>query len=148
MSTVGKEKTLLQNEEIKNIQIPAFGYELIKQLTLPEILGDDVNFVQYYLGKSLARKCPVNDMEELQSFFQQAGFGDLTLIKEKGKELVFQLQSPLITERFSYKEDVSYRLEAGFIAEQLSHIYQDAIECMDETNKRHKNVTFFAVTSL
>ncbi|SET77817.1 Protein of unknown function [Salinibacillus kushneri] len=142
---MGKEKSLLQNENIKDIQIPSFGYELIRQLTLNTILGEDANFVHYYLGKNLARQYPLKQIEDLQLFFHDAGFGHLDLIKQKRKKLEFELRGPLIEERFSYQEPVSYRLEAGFIAQQLSYILNDDIECMDEENKRQKTITFYAV---
>ncbi|MBB6452034.1 putative hydrocarbon binding protein [Salirhabdus euzebyi] len=142
-----KNDSLFTNDYIRQLHIPALGSELIRHISLPELLGEDAGFVQYYIGKNLARQYPLDSIDEIIQFFQEAGFGRLELTKEKNKEFIFSLSSSLISERFQYKENVYYRLEAGFIAEQLSHILQEAVECMDEAIKRKKIIQFQAVPS-
>ncbi|QHS22947.1 DUF2507 domain-containing protein [Virgibacillus sp. MSP4-1] len=145
---MGKEKSLLHNESLRDIQIPALGFEMMRQLTIPEVLGEDTSFVLYYLGKKLARQYPLQEIEDIQVFFHKAGFGHLNLVKQKKKKLEFELKGPLIEERFSYEEPVSYRLEAGFIAQQLSLIFNDEMECIDEENRRKKLISFYAVETI
>ena len=65
------------NQEIESETIPIFGYELMREVLLPEILGDDSPAILYWAGKQLARKYPLKDFEEIIDFFKQAGWGKL-----------------------------------------------------------------------
>jgi predicted hydrocarbon binding protein len=145
---MGKERTLLDIDELQELQVPALGSELIRQVILPELLGEDNSFVQYYLGKTLARKFPLHTIDEIIAFFNKAGFGTLELIKEKKNEYIFHLSGDIINQRFQYKETPLYRLEAGFLAEQLSHIDQRSYECWDEPKKKHGLIFFRIIISL
>lgn len=148
MTKMGKHKHNFNSEPLKETNVTAFGYELLRQVSLPDLLGEDSSFMQYYMGKTLARKFPLNSMEEITSFFQDASFGTLQLVKEKKNEFTFQLTSPLITERFQYAEPVNYRLEAGFLAETFTNLYNEQFECLDEQNKKKKCIIFHVVGSI
>lgn len=112
----GHKKTITIDESER--QVPLFGYQLLREDVLPDLLGKEHNIILYWAGKSLARKYPVNSIDDLSTFFQKAGWGTLTLTKEKNSELVFELTSSL----FEYKKDIVLSLEAGFLAEQVQNI--------------------------
>lgn len=120
-------------EERENIQLPLFGYELIREEVLPELLGKEHNIILYWAGKSLARKYPVTSIDDLIIFFKKAGWGELSLVKEKKSEAIFELYSSL----FEGKNSFSAPLEAGFLAEQIQSI-KGFIAETDEESKSGK----------
>ncbi|OIJ18319.1 hypothetical protein BKP45_12135 [Anaerobacillus alkalidiazotrophicus] len=132
-----KERNLTEHTE--ELQIPLFGYELLREEVLPDLLGKDHNVILYWAGKSLARKYPLSSIDELIAFFDKAGWGNLVLVKEKKTEAMFELTSFL----FDQKKSFSAPLEAGFIAEQIQNI-QGFITEANEVSKigKLKKVVF------
>lgn len=112
-------------------EIPLFGYEILREDVLPEILGKEHQTILYWAGKTVARKYPVSSIVEISAFFSKAGWGELLLIKEKNGEALFELTSPL----FEHKNNLSTPLEAGFLAQQIQHIKK----FITETNETVKN---------
>ncbi len=125
--------------------IPAFGYELIRDVLLPEILGDDTAEILYWAGKKLARKYPLNSLEEVIDFFNKAGWGRLTIIKESKNELELELTSSIITNRMQNKksrDSYQFQLEAGFLAEQIELQKQVISEAYEHPRKKADKVHF------
>lgn len=135
-----KKQTENPTESLSQLQIPAFGYELIRETLLENLLGKDYNSILYWGGKNLARKFPLGSMLEVTDFFEKSGFGILTVLKENKNELIFELTSELITNRFERDVDFSYQLEAGFLAEQLQNIIGQEAEAMEQHKKKTRTV--------
>ncbi|MFP3472911.1 DUF2507 domain-containing protein, partial [Micrococcus sp. SIMBA_144] len=76
----------------------------------------------------MARQFPLSTREEIEEFFQRAGWGRLSIAQEKKNEITFDLHSELITERKKTSRIACYQLEAGFLAEQ----YQNMLHCIAE----------------
>lgn len=127
---------------LEDMQISGFGYELIREVLLPELLGKENASILYWAGKSLARKYPLETTEEIISFFAKAGWGTLTIVSEGKDELEFELTSPLIDARLSYKEDCTFQLEAGFLAQQIEQQKKRITEAYEQQKKRTKKVVF------
>ncbi|WP_264189832.1 YslB family protein [Bacillus carboniphilus] len=121
---------------------PAFGYELIRNELISDMLGKQSNQMLYWAGKSLARKYPLSSIEEVQSFFTLAGWGNLSLTTQKKNEVEFELTSPLISKRFQIEKDLTYKLEAGFLAEQIQQMNGSITETYEKMKSRAKKVTF------
>ncbi|MDL5375576.1 YslB family protein [Exiguobacterium mexicanum] len=96
---------------------PTFAIELLRDYVLTDLLGDDYAQVIYWSGKRVARKFPVMTNDELSAFFMEAGWGQLTLLKEKGNKFLFELLPPPATQE---KATGYFQLEAGFLAEQIA----------------------------
>ncbi|WP_084786861.1 YslB family protein [Bacillus tuaregi] len=125
--------------------VPAFGYELIREVLLPEILGDDTPEILYWAGKKLARKFPLSSLEEIIDFFHQAGWGHLTILKESKNELELELSSSIILNRMQDKKSRDshhFQLEAGFLAEQLEMQKQVISEAFEHPRKKSAKVHF------
>lgn len=105
------EKEWLDDEH----SLPSFGYHLIRNVLLQQMFGEEYESILYWSGKSLAREYPLHSLDEVAHFFSKAGWGTLTLKKEGRQEWVLQLDG---IER-SVLQRTSYRLEAGFLAEQV-----------------------------
>ncbi|WP_062047847.1 YslB family protein [Bacillus sp. JCM 19034] len=92
-----------------------FGYNLIRNDVLKDVLGKEHDQILYWIGKSLARKYPIATMEELPEFFLKANWGNLTLEKEKRNLYIY-----LLSGDWMGKTDTRcYQLEAGFLAQQF-----------------------------
>ncbi|WP_088014375.1 YslB family protein [Gottfriedia acidiceleris] len=131
---------------IENLNIPGnisgFGYELIRNDLLNDLLGKEQNDILYWAGKMIARKYPLATFEEIIEFFDQAGWGNLTVEEEKKQEVHLTLSSELITYRNQQKKNVSYQLEAGFLAMQIQQQIDVIAETYEEQSKRGDKVKF------
>jgi predicted hydrocarbon binding protein len=130
------------NELLKDLHIPAFGYELIRQVVFPSIFGKNTSFILYWAGKDLARKYPLQTLEEIISFFEKAGWGTLTLLDEKKDEYEFELNGPLVSARFDWDDSCTFQLEAGFLAQQIEQQKGKITEAYEQQKKRAKTVHF------
>jgi Protein of unknown function (DUF2507) len=122
--------------------ISGFGYELLRNDLLSELLGKEQHDILYWAGKMIARKYPIATFEEIIAFFDEAGWGTLTVVEEKKQEVHLTLSSELITYRNQNKKDVSYQLEAGFLAMQIEQQIDVVAETYEEQNKRGNKVKF------
>jgi len=125
-----------------NLEMNVFGFELLKETVLPQILGKDSPEILYWVGKQVARKYPLETIDEVISFFEKANWGTLLMTKEKKSEMYFQLTSPLIEERLKANELAHFQLESGFLAQQLEHINQCVTESYEDPKKKNSVVTF------
>ncbi|TDW05179.1 uncharacterized protein DUF2507 [Bacillus badius] len=130
----------LDQQEIQGLSVPIFGYELIRDSLLTDVLGKEAESILYWAGKSLARKFPCQSFEELVSFFEEAGWGTLTLSKEAKREKTFEISGPFIERRFSVQSEPFFSLESGFLAEQISSHEQTEAESIVDIQKRAKKV--------
>ncbi|WP_269050525.1 DUF2507 domain-containing protein [Sporosarcina sp. G11-34] len=106
-----------------------FGYELLRDHVLPSILGTHEEDILYWLGKELARKFPIFSLDELSSFFAEAGWGLLLIEKTSKHESFYTLKDD--DEHLNIQER-NFQLEAGFIAEQHQKINGVLTECFGE----------------
>ena len=129
-------------EQLLTIPINAFAYELIREELLPDIIGKELDRILYWAGKNLARKYPLKTFEDIIVFFRQAGWGDLSIVEQNRRELQLQLTSPLIGERYKNKQNTTYQLEAGFLAQQTQQQRQVIAEAYEDPKKRSEKVLF------
>lgn len=129
-------KNQLDRQETETLSIPIFGYELIRDALLTDVLGKEADLILYWAGKSLARKFPCKSTEDLFSFFCEAGWGTLTLLKEAKREKTFELSGPFVERRFSVQSVPSFSLESGFLAEQVASQEKAEAESVVDIPKR------------
>ena len=139
---MNKQLEIVQLEELKDRQIPAFGLELLREVLLPDLLGRDLPQILYWAGKGLARKYPINSIEELFEFFKIAGWGNLVLLHNKKNEMEFELSGEFISLRFKKATEPTFQLEAGFLAEQLQMMNNYITETYEQEKKRANKVIF------
>lgn len=139
MSETTAEIILTDN---KDETISTFGYELIREVLLLELLGDDAPEILYWAGKKLARKFPQDTIEMTIDFFQQASWGSLTLYKQTKNEMELELFSPLIKERCEQNKNCTFQLEAGFIAQQIENQKGVICEAFEHPKKKKGKVQF------
>jgi predicted hydrocarbon binding protein len=134
------EQEGFENED--QLTIPAFGYELIREILIPELLGKETPEILYWAGKHIARKFPLLSINEVISFFQEAGWGYLKVMKEDKHGMEFELSSALISRHLELKTESCYKLEAGFIAEQVQSHKKVRTEAYEEVMKKNRSIRF------
>ena len=137
-STIANQ--IFNTDEPRTISI--FGYELIREILLPEILGKDTPEILYWAGKRLARKYPLDDYDKVIDFFEKASWGRLELKNETKNEMEFELNSPLIVSRVKTKAEQFFQLEAGFLAQQIELQKQVITETFEHPVKKSNKVRF------
>ncbi|MFD1030456.1 YslB family protein [Metaplanococcus flavidus] len=118
-----------------------FGYEIIRDHVLSDILGKHESDVLYWAGKSLARKFPLFSLDEAADFFLQAEFGDLVTEKSGKDEIIFIL-------RPFKMENRCFKLEAGFLAQQKQKLGGFLTEAYEEVLPKKKSVRITLKTDL
>lgn len=122
--------------------VSPFGYDLIREFLLQELLGKDAPELLYWAGKRLARKFPLFTAEEIVEFFQKASWGFLTIRNETKHEILFELESDLINERLKMNPSSFFQLEAGFIAQQMELQKKVVVEAFEHPRKSKGKVQF------
>jgi len=119
--------------------VPSFGYELIRDHVLSSILGKHEDDILYWAGKELGRKFPMFTMEEANSFFQEAGWGSLSLERLAKDEAFYVLTGERETLQMEHR---CFRLEAGFLAQQQQKLSGYMTECFEEKSLKTNTVQF------
>ncbi|QQK77161.1 DUF2507 domain-containing protein [Salicibibacter cibarius] len=108
-----------------------YGYELLRKTLLPELLNEDHDAIMYWGGKLLARKNPLDDIEEIPPFFERAGWGKIEKQKEGKNQWKYELQ--LMSDEKN--PGFSRHLEAGFLAGQFELLYGTVAETTMEKKR-------------
>lgn len=141
-----KNETILKSEHFGEAEVPAFGYELIRTVLLPELLGKEQASILYWSGRKIARLYPMEKEEDLVVFFQKAGWGELKLTDQGKNKMVFELNSPLVASRIKdHPGSVLFTLEAGFLAEQIQTIRGYMAETYSDIHTGHNKKVIFNV---
>jgi predicted hydrocarbon binding protein len=122
--------------------ISLFGYELIREVLLPELLGKDAPEILYWAGKKMARKYPLASINEILEFFIDANWGVLSVKEEKRRELVMELSGEIVSNRLKRDKGATFQLEAGFLAQQLEIQKAVAVETFEHPHKRLDKILF------
>lgn len=118
-----------------------FGYELIRDVLIPNLLGAETHEILYWAGKELARQYPLANRQDIVRFFDKAGFGLIELNKEQHNKQVYTLSGKVVQARLEHAQP-SFNLEAGFLAEQIQTLDSLYTEALTEVNMKTKVVTF------
>lgn len=109
-----------------------FGYDLIRNDVLRQLLGSEHDSLLYWVGKTVARDTKLASLDEVVSFFAQAEWGDLERLKEKRSEYIFELTGSWM----GRKDKRCYQLEAGFLAEIFER-WHELTTAVTYTEKRN-----------
>ncbi|HLR79127.1 MAG TPA: YslB family protein [Bacillota bacterium] len=127
---------------LENLHTPGAGYDILRYISLPDLLGKESSTILYFMGKNLARKFEFETLEDIYYFFQQIGWGNLELVKERRRELIFHLLSDSVVHRLQAPFEADFRLEAGFLAEAIQQLEETECECIEDINHRIHQIRF------
>ena len=122
--------------------VSLFGYEIIRDDLLSELLGKNEPEILYWAGKKLARKYPLYTMDEIIAFFHEANWGILSIKEEKRKEICLSLTGELVSNRLQKDKNCTFQLEAGFLAQQIEWQKKVVSEAFEHPNKRSNIIQF------
>lgn len=123
-------------------QAPLFGKALFRDVILSDLLGEDASSISYWEGKQLARRFQLGRVEDIVLFFKQAQLGDLMLQKQGPKEWDFTLSGLAVTSRLDLDPQVTFSLEAGFLAQTVQQMLGVIAETeMGERPKRAQGIS-------
>lgn len=133
-----EEKSKVEEEPLT---VPAYGYELLREILIPDLLGRDTPDLLYWAGKRIARMFPLEKIEDARSFFEKAGWGTLEIVKQTKNEIDYTITSPLIEKRLKEKGKCSFQLEAGYLAQQHEQTKKVIAEAFEDPKRRNKKIT-------
>ncbi|UJL45000.1 YslB family protein [Virgibacillus sp. NKC19-16] len=131
--------------QLDELHTAGAGYDVLRYISLPEVLGRESNTLLYFMGRNLARKLDIKALEDIYYIFDKLGWGNLELIKEKRKELVFHLMADAVVQRLNASFDTEFRLESGFLAESIQMINERECECVEAVNHKIHQIEFTVV---
>jgi len=138
----------LSNDILDQLYTDGAGYDILRYISLPELLGEDAHIMLYFMGKNLARKFTFESIEDIISTFQKLGWGYLELVKEQTKTYTFHLMSDAIAFRLQAPFPTEFRFEAGFLAAAMQQIERTECECIEKINKRIHQVELKVVLTV
>lgn len=118
------------------------GHDILRYISLPNLLGEDKDKLLYYIGRNLARQIEINTLDDLIFLFQKFQWGKLELVKDKRNKLLFYLMADEVAQRILSSLAIDFRLESGFIAEAMEKITKRECECHESVNERLYRVQF------
>ncbi|TLQ51673.1 DUF2507 domain-containing protein [Lacticaseibacillus casei] len=121
-----------------------FAVTAMRDLMLPNMLGEEQHHILYWSGRDLATKLPV-DETALPQLFTQVGFGTLTPLKQMRQERQYLLAGDVVATRIRTYDDPDFQLEAGFLAQSLQQVLGFAVEGGSATQRRDQNVVLTVV---
>ncbi|MEG0442834.1 MAG: YslB family protein [Carnobacterium sp.] len=133
------QKTTIDLNELHGT-VPLFGYALIRDALIPNLLGKETNEMLYWAGKELARQYPLSSFQDNVLFFEKTGFGTLSLMNQRKNTTLYSLSGAIVTERLTAVSQPSFNLEAGFLAEQVQQQEGLYTEAIYEVNVKKKEV--------
>ncbi|KRN33559.1 DUF2507 domain-containing protein [Weissella halotolerans] len=117
-------------EQRQAVELSPYAVSVLRDELLPELLQDDEQSILYWAGKSLARRQTLRTLTDIQHYFQRAGFGDLTLVKESKTQLDWQLSGRLVADRLAKRSNANFTLESGFLAQAIQELVDCGVEAM------------------
>ncbi|WP_067727244.1 YslB family protein [Oceanobacillus damuensis] len=142
---MSKKHQTLDLSDLEELNTTGAGYDILRYVTLPEMMGEEKDTLLYFMGKNLARKFDFNTVEDIYYLFDKLGWGRLELVKRKRKELIFHLLSDSVVLRLKAPFETEFRMEAGFLSEALQSVEGIECECLEEINQRINQIEFSVV---
>lgn len=112
---------------------------ILRDVVLPDILGNDTKEILYWEGKKLFTNFldEIQNEEELINFFENSGFGQLEVKKAATKYFEFILSGDIVISRLQ-AEHPEFDLETGFLCEFVQTITNSY--CISSINLKSKSV--------
>lgn len=138
---MSKKNAKPEMNEWQDTYVPAFGYELLRDVVIPELLGAEEYPVLYWAGRNLARKYPVYSIETLSEFFEHAGWGTLSVHKHRKHQVVFCLQPEYTKAHLPADKERCFAMETGFIAQQIQYLQEHPADAYEKIKKGQVIIT-------
>ncbi|HLS06362.1 MAG TPA: YslB family protein [Bacillota bacterium] len=142
---MAKNEQKISIKTLTELESQTVGYDILRYISLPNLLGKESETILYYMGKNLARSFELNSLDDIHFIFERLGWGYLELLKQRRNSLTFSLMADSVARRLQSSLAQEFRLEAGFLAEATQIIHQANAECVEKINKNIHQVQFKVV---
>lgn len=109
---------------------------VLRDMVIPNILGDDTAAILYWAGRNLANNFALPDPHTLSEFCQKMHWGTLELTRQGRYKEVYKLSGDDVHQRLTLDPAAVFQLEAGFIAQtrqlQLNYPCEATCEHKDD----------------
>lgn len=139
---MSKKQKTLPLSLLDELHTSGAGYDILRYINLPNLLGDEAHTILYFMGKDLARNLEINNLEDLYYIADKLGWGKLELVKERKQSLTFHLMADAVFHRLKAPFNADFRLEAGFLGEAIQKLYGIECECYEKINHKIHLVEF------
>lgn len=136
MKELPTKKQLYPISAFEDLQSTGAGYDILRYISLPQLLGKESETIMYFLGKSLAQTIDIHTIDDVILLFKQLGWGSLDPVKEKKKSSTFHLLDDSIVQRLRSSLEVDFRYESGFLAGACEQIYGIECECIEKIHPK------------
>lgn len=97
---------------------PFFGQLMLRDVVLPDLLGQQSGSISYFAGRDLAMRLPVAD-DQIPALFTALGLGTLAQDKMKLKLRTYTLSGTTVITRIKNFKTADFQLEAGLLAQLI-----------------------------
>lgn len=115
--------------------LDVFALTLLRDRLLPELLQDDQSEIIYWAGKTLARDVDLHGISAIEAFFQEAGFGTLTLTTQKPTMQKWRLDGPIVEARFSENPELVLHWKLGLSPNK----HNNKLDLVPRHNGKHQS---------
>ncbi|GAB3797060.1 YslB family protein [Virgibacillus kimchii] len=144
---MSKEKGKISISQLDELHTDGAGYDILRYVGLPELLGNEADTLLYFMGRNIARNLDIQRVDDIPYCFDKLGWGTLELVKQKKNRMIFHMMSDAVAYRLKSALETDFRLEAGFLAEAIQSIHDIECECVEEINTRIYQVQFSVIYS-
>lgn len=145
MAPMTKKQNKLSISLLNELHTSGAGYDVLRYISLPRLLGTEGDTVLYFMGKDLARSFDILTINDIYEIYDQLGWGKLELVKERKNSLTFTLMADAVFLRIKAPMTLDFRLEAGFLAESIRMIKGIECECLEKINHKIYQIEFKVV---
>ncbi|WP_164848070.1 DUF2507 domain-containing protein [Lacticaseibacillus hulanensis] len=97
---------------------PLFGQLMLRDVVLPDLLGEQASTITYFAGRDLAMRLPVPD-DQIPAVFSALGLGSLQQDKMKLKLRTYTLTGTPVNVRLQNFKQADFQFEAGLLAQLI-----------------------------
>ncbi|WP_155286426.1 DUF2507 domain-containing protein [Lacticaseibacillus zhaodongensis] len=120
---------------------PYFGQMMLRDVMIPQLLGQNTSGIMYFAGRDLAVKLPVGD-ERIPELFAALGLGTLQIGKIKTKLRNYTLSGTPVTTRIKNFKDADFQFEAGLLAQLIQQVLGMTTEAASKVDRHAGTVDF------
>lgn len=139
---MAKKQQLIPLSSLNKLDSQTVGHDILRYISLPNLLGNEAETILYYMGRNLARSFEITSVDDVHFLFEKLGWGYLDLVKQRKNSFTFSLMADALARRLNLDLAKEFRLEAGFLAESMYILYSKKCECIEKINKNIHQVQF------
>src|SRR5690625_4182711 len=100
MTAMAKKQESLSTSLLTQLHTSGAGYDILRYVSLPNLLGNEADTILYFMGKDLARRFNITSFEDIYDIADKMGWGRLELVKERKTSITFCFMADVCAKSF------------------------------------------------